>query len=109
MSVNGIDLLIDPACLDERQRDGDACAVCSKAWPRPEVRVGHLPDDRSVYACRECATAFPSARETPAPVTPLPRPVLTAPRPDAMPGAAAQAPRAEHRRPRRHWTIRLAR
>ncbi|WP_037559923.1 hypothetical protein [Spirillospora albida] len=109
MSANGIELLIDPACLDERQRDGDACAVCSKAWPRPVVRVGRLPDDRGVYACPECATAFPSAREVPAPVTPL-VPAASAPaRPDALPGAAARTLRAGDRHARRPWRIRLAR
>jgi len=30
-------LLFDPAGLTVTQRDGDACVVCHKKWPRPRV------------------------------------------------------------------------
>jgi hypothetical protein len=51
-------LAIDPDGLSELQCDGGACVVCRKAWPRPPVVVGRLPDLRMVYACDDCATVF---------------------------------------------------
>ena len=30
----------DPEGLTLTQRDGDACVVCHKKWPRPRVRAG---------------------------------------------------------------------
>jgi hypothetical protein len=54
-------LAVDPAGLSEPQRDGGACVVCRKAWPRPIMAVGVLPDLRKVYACGDCATAFAPA------------------------------------------------
>ncbi|MEU9887317.1 hypothetical protein [Sphaerisporangium sp. NPDC051011] len=58
-------LTFDPGDLTGPQRDGDACVVCHKKWPRPRVRVGRLPDNRPVMACDECAKALTPA--TPAP------------------------------------------
>ncbi|MFC0041181.1 hypothetical protein [Actinomadura rayongensis] len=49
----------DPAGLDAAQRHGDACVVCRKRWPRPRVRVGHVPGGGGVFACDECATMLP--------------------------------------------------
>ncbi|MER6513186.1 hypothetical protein AB0C33_42185 [Nonomuraea sp. NPDC048881] len=51
-------LTFDPEGLTPAQRDGDACVVCHKRWPRPRVRVGKLPDNSSVLACTECAEAL---------------------------------------------------
>ncbi|GAB1824488.1 hypothetical protein HerbRD11066_76520 [Herbidospora sp. RD11066] len=51
-------LTFDPAGLTSVQRDGDACVVCHKKWPRPRVRVGRLPDDTTVHACDECTEAL---------------------------------------------------
>ncbi|MFC4584445.1 hypothetical protein [Sphaerisporangium corydalis] len=61
-----LNLTFDPEDLTGPQRDGDACVVCSKKWPRPRVRVGRLPDDAPVMACEECAEAL-------LPATPAPR------------------------------------
>ncbi|GAA3216445.1 MULTISPECIES: hypothetical protein [Nonomuraea] len=51
-------LTFDPEGLTGAQRDGDACVVCHKRWPRPRVRVGVLPDNSSVLACGDCAEAL---------------------------------------------------
>ncbi|GAA3689800.1 hypothetical protein GCM10022224_063980 [Nonomuraea antimicrobica] len=51
-------LTFDPEGLSGAQRDGDACVVCHKRWPRPRVRVGRLPDDSAVLACADCADAL---------------------------------------------------
>jgi Fe-S-cluster-containing hydrogenase component 2 len=51
-------LTFDPDGLTGAQRDGEACVVCHKRWPRPRVRVGKLPDNSSVLACTECAEAL---------------------------------------------------
>nr|WP_283134266.1 hypothetical protein [Rhizohabitans arisaemae] len=48
-------LTFDPDGLTSAQRDGEACVVCLKRWPRPRVRVGQLRDNHPVYACGECA------------------------------------------------------
>ncbi|MER6944602.1 hypothetical protein ABZ297_40465 [Nonomuraea sp. NPDC005983] len=48
----------DPEGLSCAQRDGDACVVCHKKWPRPRVRVGRFPDDSAVMACHDCAEAL---------------------------------------------------
>ncbi|TDC93621.1 hypothetical protein E1292_40680 [Nonomuraea deserti] len=48
----------DPEGLTWAQRDGDACVVCHKRWPRPRMRVGRLPDDSPVLACGDCAEAL---------------------------------------------------
>ena len=45
----------DPEGLTLTQRDGDACVVCHKKWPRPRVRAGRLPNHAIVYACGDCA------------------------------------------------------
>lgn len=52
-------LMIDPHGLNRAQRSGQACAVCRKVWPRPEVLVGRLPDQRRVYACWPCSRTVP--------------------------------------------------
>ncbi|SEF53737.1 hypothetical protein SAMN05444920_10117 [Nonomuraea solani] len=51
-------LTFDPEGLTSAQREGDACVVCHKRWPRPRVRVGRLPDDSAVLACGDCAEAL---------------------------------------------------
>ncbi|MEQ4718077.1 hypothetical protein [Nonomuraea sp. B19D2] len=51
-------LTFDPEGLTWAQRDGDACVVCHKRWPRPRVRVGVLPDNSAVLACGDCAEAL---------------------------------------------------
>jgi hypothetical protein len=51
-------LTFDPEGLTGAQRDGDACVVCHKRWPRPRVRVGRLPDNATVLACGDCAEAL---------------------------------------------------
>ncbi|MEV1172995.1 hypothetical protein [Nonomuraea sp. NPDC049784] len=51
-------LTFDPEGLTLAQRDGDACVVCQKRWPRPRVRVGRLPDNSAVLACGDCAEAL---------------------------------------------------
>ncbi|MBB5080653.1 hypothetical protein ACIBHY_44410 [Nonomuraea sp. NPDC050547] len=51
-------LTFDPDGLSWAQRDGDACVVCHKRWPRPRVRVGRFPDDTAVLACHDCAEAL---------------------------------------------------
>lgn len=56
-------LVFDPAGLSKSQRAGGACVVCRKAWPRPIVVVGQLPDLRTVYACGDCATGFAPVTE----------------------------------------------
>jgi hypothetical protein len=48
----------DPEGLSFAQRDGDACVVCHKRWPRPRVHVGRLPDSSRVLACPDCAEAL---------------------------------------------------
>ncbi|MEV0590834.1 hypothetical protein [Nonomuraea cavernae] len=53
----------DPDDLSSAQREGEACVVCHKRWPRPRVRVGRLPDHSAVLACGDCAEAL-----TPAPL-----------------------------------------
>jgi hypothetical protein len=45
----------DPGPLTQAQRTGVACVSCHKRWPLPQARVGVLPDQRPVYACRGCA------------------------------------------------------
>ncbi|MCT9933941.1 hypothetical protein N5079_27390 [Planotetraspora sp. A-T 1434] len=51
-------LTFDPAGLTITQRDGDACVVCHKKWPRPRIKVGVLPDNTPVHACDDCAEAL---------------------------------------------------
>lgn len=46
---------ISPEGLSRAQRNGDACAVCDKRWPRPSRRIGKFPNGRSAMACPECA------------------------------------------------------
>jgi hypothetical protein len=53
------ELVFDPGALNAAQRAGDGCVVCGKRWPRPNVRVGCLPDGTAVYACPECAPVLP--------------------------------------------------
>ncbi len=48
----------DPHELTLAQRDGDACVVCHRRWPRPRVRAGRLPDDTIIHACDDCAEAL---------------------------------------------------
>ncbi|MEV5413706.1 hypothetical protein AB0K60_33370 [Thermopolyspora sp. NPDC052614] len=48
----------DPQELTLAQRDGDACVVCHRRWPRPRVRAGRLPDDTIIHACADCAEAL---------------------------------------------------
>ncbi|MFC4529712.1 hypothetical protein [Sphaerisporangium dianthi] len=66
-----LDLMFDPHDLTGPQREGDACVVCHKKWPRPRVRVGRLPDDAPVMACEDCAQALlpatPAPRQKPSP------------------------------------------
>lgn len=57
----------DPTTLTTAQRDGEACAVCRKKWPRPRHRVGRLPDSSGVFACDDCAPALPAPRAKRAP------------------------------------------
>jgi len=52
----------DPGVLTAAQRQGDACVVCHKKWPRPRVRLGLLPDGQGVFACDDCAPALPIPR-----------------------------------------------
>ncbi|GGK83993.1 hypothetical protein Sme01_18140 [Sphaerisporangium melleum] len=58
-------LTFDPHDLTRPQREGDACVVCHKKWPRPRVRVGRLPDDAPVMACEDCAKALLPAPPNP--------------------------------------------
>ncbi|MEO3810138.1 hypothetical protein ABGB17_14150 [Sphaerisporangium sp. B11E5] len=55
----------DPADLTGPQRDGDACVVCHKKWPRPRVKAGRLPDGSPVMACEDCAKALQPAAPSP--------------------------------------------
>ncbi|RFS81624.1 hypothetical protein D0T12_30480 [Actinomadura spongiicola] len=57
---------VDPSGLSPAQRRGAACVVCHKRWPRPRVRVGHLPDSTGVFACDDCAPIPPPPRFPPA-------------------------------------------
>ncbi|REE99153.1 hypothetical protein [Thermomonospora umbrina] len=54
--------VLDPGALSAVQREGDACVVCHKRWPRPHVRVGCLPNGSGVFACADCAPALPEPR-----------------------------------------------
>ncbi|GGP11123.1 hypothetical protein GCM10012278_53450 [Nonomuraea glycinis] len=51
-------LTFDPEGMSAAQRQGDACVVCHKRWPRPRVRVGRFPDDMTALACADCAEAL---------------------------------------------------
>jgi hypothetical protein len=51
-------LTFDPEGLSWAQREGDACVVCQKRWPRPRAHVGRFPDDSAVRACVDCADAL---------------------------------------------------
>lgn len=66
----------DPEGLTPTQRDGDACVVCHKKWPRPRVRAGRLPDHAIVYACHDCADTL--APPPPAPDDRPCRPMVAA-------------------------------
>ncbi|MBP2702870.1 hypothetical protein JOL79_03515 [Microbispora sp. RL4-1S] len=68
--AEGPDLTFDPDGLTMTQRDGDACVVCHKKWPRPRVKVGTLPDSAPVHACDDCAEALLPVSD---PTVPLPR------------------------------------
>ncbi|GAA1532495.1 hypothetical protein GCM10009678_13510 [Actinomadura kijaniata] len=57
----------DPAGLSGPQRRGTACVVCDKRWPRPDVRIGRLPDGSPAYSCADCAPAMPSCASGPTP------------------------------------------
>nr|WP_093168105.1 hypothetical protein [Sinosporangium album] len=72
-------LTFDPVPLSWAQRDGDACVVCHKKWPRPRVRVGRLPDSAVVFACPDCADALlsPPVRPGPAPASARARPTAS--------------------------------
>jgi hypothetical protein len=58
------ELTFDPGALSAAQRNGDACVVCHKKWPRPRARVGRLPDDSGVFACADCAPTPPGPHAT---------------------------------------------
>jgi hypothetical protein len=73
MDANGpgsgrIMLTFDPVGLTPVQREGDACVVCHKKWPRPRVLVGRLPDSAPVHACDDCAEALLPPQEGSVPV-----------------------------------------
>jgi len=51
-------LTFDPEGMSSAQREGDACVVCHKRWPRPRVRVGRFPDDTAALSCADCAEAL---------------------------------------------------
>lgn len=51
-------LTFDPVALTIAQRHGSACVVCHKKWPRPRIRVGHVPCGTVVFACDDCAQAL---------------------------------------------------
>ncbi|WP_214106301.1 hypothetical protein [Acrocarpospora catenulata] len=61
-------LTFDPVGLTSTQRDGDACVVCHKKWPRPRVRVGCLPNSAPVMACDDCAEALLPSKDNSVPV-----------------------------------------
>ncbi|RCG32438.1 hypothetical protein DQ384_02725 [Sphaerisporangium album] len=73
-----LNLTFDPEDLTGPQRDGDACVVCHKKWPRPRVRVGRLPGGAPVMACEDCAKAL-------LPATPAPRHSPSSPKRAALP------------------------
>lgn len=58
----------DPDGLTAAQREGNACVVCHKRWPRPRFRVGRLPDDSPVRSCGDCLDILmPAAFAAPRP------------------------------------------
>ena len=61
-------LTFDPVGLTSTQRDGDACVVCHKKWPRPRVRVGRLPNSAPVMACDDCAEALLPPQDNSVPI-----------------------------------------
>lgn len=61
----------DPTALTIVQRQGGACVVCHKKWPRPRVRAGQVPGGMAVYACDDCA---PTLTEPPPPTVRAPEP-----------------------------------
>ncbi|GAA2457067.1 hypothetical protein GCM10010191_90830 [Actinomadura vinacea] len=67
------ELRFDPDALSAAQRQGDACVVCHKKWPRPRVRVGRLPNGQGVFACDDCAPAPPAPRGPQRPAEPTAR------------------------------------
>jgi hypothetical protein len=76
----------DPGVLSAAQRQGDACVVCHKKWPRPRTRIGLLPDGQGVFACDDCAPALPIPRGPHGPEpTAVPRPQTRRARAAAMP------------------------
>lgn len=48
------EIVLDPAPMTGAQRAGDACVVCFKKWPRPQIPVGIIPNGDTVRACAEC-------------------------------------------------------
>jgi hypothetical protein len=76
------ELRFDPGALSAAQREGDACVVCHKKWPRPRVRVGCLPSGPGVFACDDCAPALPVPRG---------EPLMAAGRPVSTPAPAGAA------------------
>ncbi|GAA4075044.1 hypothetical protein GCM10022214_35160 [Actinomadura miaoliensis] len=76
------EVTFDPGALTAAQRDGDACVVCHKKWPRPRVRVGRLPEGQGVFACDECAPA----------IRPVPRPRRGDGEPDTNAGTPVREP-----------------
>ncbi|GLW62647.1 hypothetical protein Arub01_08910 [Actinomadura rubrobrunea] len=81
MGRNG-EVTFDPGALTAAQRDGDACVLCHKKWPRPRIRVGRLPEGQGVFACEECAPA----------IRPVPRPRREQEEPDTNVGAPVGRP-----------------
>lgn len=75
------DIVFDPADLTRAQRAGSACVSCRKAWPRPSVRIGVIPDGTPVHACPECAVVLdrfrPDAAGAPAEPAREPAPAAT--------------------------------
>jgi hypothetical protein len=51
-------LTFDAEGMSQAQREGEACVVCNKRWPRPRVRVGRFPDDMTAMSCADCAEAM---------------------------------------------------
>lgn len=74
--ATGLIATFDPGGLTVAQREGNACVICHKRWPRPRFRVGRLPDDSPVRSCDDCVDilmpatiAVPRARRAEAALT----------------------------------------
>lgn len=56
--------VINPTGLAGPQLAGEACASCSKSYPRPSVLVGRTPSGAPLYVCQDHGVSRDAMNDT---------------------------------------------